>query len=185
MDSLEPSLLEWEDVALSRPSYSIFEAIWSDLADGQTCEHKLYDGAVERILRFRKAIRGFDNQMHRLRRILSAKNMGRRKFSSLFRFTATAFTVTNLSGMKMSLLPDSANESKEEDFGKHILCHILQGAESAYIHKLTALGDKFGYFPLGNEHDGLIVFGIIPPEASSSVQEDLRLKHVVLEEKPF
>jgi hypothetical protein len=184
MDLLEPPLLGWEDVDLSCQRYSIFDAIWSDLADGRADEYNPYQDVVDRIYRFKTVICGFDKQMRRLCRILSARNMGCRKFSSLFQFNGVASKVTNLCGMKKSLHRDTSGKLIEIS-GKHILCHILQGAESAFIHRLTALGAECDYFPLGNEHDGLIVFGIIRPEVLKRVRDELGLRYVVLEEKPF
>lgn len=65
-----------------------------------------------------------------------------------------------------------------------LAARILQGQESAFIHKLTNLSGKYKFTVIGNEHDGLITEGEIPDKAVEEVKVELDIKEFMLEEKP-
>jgi len=62
---------------------------------------------------------------------------------------------------------------------------ILQGYESAFIHKLTVLGRKYNYQPIANEHDGLVVIGEIPMNAINEARDYVGVNNLQVNEKPF
>ena len=62
---------------------------------------------------------------------------------------------------------------------------LLQGIEAAMIHNLTLLGSEYGFKPIANEHDGLVVTGEIPPEAVSEASRLSGFRHAKLDEKWF
>ncbi|MEB3287817.1 MAG: hypothetical protein VKJ04_09970 [Vampirovibrionales bacterium] len=66
-----------------------------------------------------------------------------------------------------------------------IIAHLLQGMEAYFIHTLTHLGAAYGFIPMGNEHDGLITIGCIPPAAIEKAKEITGLAVLELREKPF
>lgn len=72
---------------------------------------------------------------------------------------------------------------KEEDNQR--LCHILQGTESAFIHRLTALSTKYDFLVYENMHDGLITNKEIPLEAIDEAKKLVRLDCFNLIEKPL
>ncbi|MGE0200709.1 MAG: hypothetical protein AB7P76_07055 [Candidatus Melainabacteria bacterium] len=66
-----------------------------------------------------------------------------------------------------------------------MVAHILQGSEAYFIHTLTVLAERYGYTPLGNEHDGLLTIGPIPDAAIQQAQRLTGLDCLELREKPF
>lgn len=86
-----------------------------------------------------------------------------------------AGSVTNLLGIA------------RRDFDKTsgMVAHLLQGTEAYFIHTLTLLADAHGFEPIGNEHDGLITLGPIPPAAIREAQDVTGLHCLDLREKPF
>jgi hypothetical protein len=67
--------------------------------------------------------------------------------------------------MKVNDLPRGRNEWQARS---KVAAFILQGQEAAFIHHLTLLGEEYGYKPIANEHDGLVVIGEIPKSAIES-----------------
>jgi len=70
---------------------------------------------------------------------------------------------------------------------RKLLAFTIQGIESYVIHRLTTMGSKYGFLPLSNQHDGLIIAetnsGSIQAAMSFINQEmEIDLK---LEEKPI
>ena len=66
-----------------------------------------------------------------------------------------------------------------------LAAHVLQGLEAAFIHTLAALGTKYGYDVLGNEHDGLLTLGEIPAKAVDEAKVLSGVHDVLLLEKPL
>ena len=62
---------------------------------------------------------------------------------------------------------------------------LLQGIEASMTHNLTLLGKEYGYKPIANEHDGLVVTGEIPPEAVDEASRLSGFRHAKLDEKWF
>jgi hypothetical protein len=62
---------------------------------------------------------------------------------------------------------------------------MLQGLETRFVAELTILGDKYGYYPVANEHDGLVTVGVIPQDAVEEASKLSGLRHARLIEKPF
>jgi hypothetical protein len=62
---------------------------------------------------------------------------------------------------------------------------VLQGQEAYFIHTLTLLGEKYGFTPIANAHDGLVTLGEIPAAAIQEAQEACQMPYVRIEEKPF
>lgn len=62
---------------------------------------------------------------------------------------------------------------------------ILQGLESAVVHRLATLGAEFGYRPISHEHDGLVVVGEVPDRALERAKAEARVARAVLVEKPL
>jgi hypothetical protein len=46
-----------------------------------------------------------------------------------------------------------------------IAAFLLQGQEAAFIYALTVFGPEYGFKPIANEHDGIVVIGEIPKAA--------------------
>jgi hypothetical protein len=67
---------------------------------------------------------------------------------------------------------------------KKIAAHILQGTEAYFIQELTILAPKYGYRPIANEHDGLVVIGEISKQAGGEARTITGLDFMKLEEKP-
>ncbi len=76
-----------------------------------------------------------------------------------------------------------------EDYKKNkkarLTAFILQGMEAAFIHHLTALGDKYSFKVIGNEHDGLITIGSIPSKAIEEARSLSGIGELSFEEKGF
>jgi hypothetical protein len=66
-----------------------------------------------------------------------------------------------------------------------VTAFLLQGLEAATIHHLTLLGEEYGFRPLANEHDGLIVEGDIPSVAVREAANLSGLKYAAMEKKDF
>ena len=62
---------------------------------------------------------------------------------------------------------------------------FLQGREAALVHHLTCLGEAYGYEPLSNQHDGLIVRGEIPDAAVEEAKTLAGARYARLIEKPY
>lgn len=73
----------------------------------------------------------------------------------------------------------------ESERGKKYATNRLQGGEAAFIHHLTLLGAEYGYEPIANEHDGLVVIGEIPKEAVAVARERSGFRTAEIEPKPF
>jgi hypothetical protein len=67
----------------------------------------------------------------------------------------------------------------------HLLAHILQGREAAFIHALCVLSESQGFTVLSHEHDGLVTVGAIPSEAVAEAARIAELPDAELVEKPF
>lgn len=66
-----------------------------------------------------------------------------------------------------------------------VAAFVLQGQEAAFIHHLTVLSLEYDYKVLQNEHDGLIVSGIIPQEAVDKACSRSGMTSASLELKSF
>jgi hypothetical protein len=62
-------------------------------------------------------------------------------------------------------MTDRTGPEQRQQLKRQLAAFVLQGREAAFILRLTALGPKYGFTPMGNEHDGLIVLGTIPLKA--------------------
>lgn len=62
---------------------------------------------------------------------------------------------------------------------------LLQGQETAFIHALTVLGPEFGFKPISNGHDGLVVIGEIPKAAEKEATRQSDFENAELVVKPF
>ena len=63
--------------------------------------------------------------------------------------------------------------------------HVVQGIEAGFIHTLTALSGSYGFKVIGNEHDGIITIGEIPPAAVERAKELFGLKMRFWSGKPL
>jgi hypothetical protein len=90
--------------------------------------------------------------------------------------TGSLFNLMGI-GIKLENLPKDKPHKK-------IAAHILQGTEAYFIQELTLLASKYGYKPLANEHDGIVVYGEIPAMAEEEVRAITELHFMRLEEKP-
>ena len=71
---------------------------------------------------------------------------------------------------------------------RKLAAHILQGKEATFVHYLTMLStdpDYGGYKVVSNQHDGLIVEGVIPSTAILKAKFVADLKYAEFEEKPI
>ena len=68
---------------------------------------------------------------------------------------------------------------------RKLAAFVLQGQEAYFIHTLTALGEKYGFDVVANEHDGLVTLGEIPDEAIREARAACGMPYVALDEKPF
>lgn len=87
-----------------------------------------------------------------------------------------------INAMGLELTKESAKKSSSKR-GK-IAAHILQGAEALIIRELTLLGPEYGYTPIENQHDGLVIVGKpIPAEALELVKDITRMDFWELDTK--
>jgi hypothetical protein len=87
------------------------------------------------------------------------------------KYSPAGWFIKNAVGMRLYL--SELPKGKDRWLAKsQLAAFLLQGVEASTIHNLTMLGDKYGFTPVSNEHDGLITRGKIPPEA---VMEAARL----------
>lgn len=101
------------------------------------------------------------------------------------KFSKKGVYVMNDMGMRLYLekLPNSESQLWKKK--AQIAAFLLQGTEASYIHRLTALGPKYGFRVIGNEHDGVISFGQIPKEAQREAAELSGFIDAKLVIKPF
>lgn len=106
--------------------------------------------------------------------------------------------VTNAYGMKMylklnpgakapngcKLKPNGKGYRKDKEQSK-LAAFILQGQEAYFIAVLTTLGEKYGFQPMCNMHDGLVTQNEIPEEAVAEAALITNTENAKLEEKPF
>ncbi len=62
---------------------------------------------------------------------------------------------------------------------------MLQGKERAFVLSLLRLAPKFGFEPISDEHDGLVVIGEIPEAAVEEAKQNSGVQRARLIEKPF
>lgn len=92
--------------------------------------------------------------------------------------------VTNPCGMKLRV--DELEKIRGKARLKSALAaHVLQGFESAYVHRLVALSETYGFTVYSNQHDGLIVDREIPSEAHEQAKRLSGLLLAELELKPI
>jgi hypothetical protein len=91
--------------------------------------------------------------------------------------------VKNACGKTLSL--SELEEMPRYRVNPKLSAFFLQGLESAFIHYLTALGAKYGFLPIANEHDGLITIGTIPKVAVIEAGKLSGLESPELIEKTF
>ena len=187
-------------------SFSIFDAIDESLVHEFPDEEQRLAEAQERFRKLRDVLSGFDNAMNQFLRALVGHALNSKSFSpGLLKIhkTGKARSISNACGLKKTIRGKDGGlvthkvvrrrnpkagrvEDVEIKVGaRHVLSFLLQGAEAALIHRLTALGDKYGYHPLGNEHDGLIVLGKIPSAAITEAVAATGLRYTKLVEKGF
>jgi len=66
-----------------------------------------------------------------------------------------------------------------------LAAHMLQGKERAFILTLLTLAPKYGFEPVADEHDGLVVLGEITNEAVEEAKRLSGVRRAVLVEKAF
>ena len=88
--------------------------------------------------------------------------------------------VTNACGVTLNTMPLSGWELTST-----LSAFFLQGREAALVHHLTCLGETYGYEPLSNQHDGLIVRGEIPDAAVEEAKTLAGARYATLIEKPY
>jgi hypothetical protein len=88
--------------------------------------------------------------------------------------------VTNQTGKHFYL-----GDHKSNELPRKLAAFVLQGRESCYIHTLTTLSSEYGYKVLANEHDGLIVLGEVPEEATARAAAASGIRAIRLEQKSF
>lgn len=74
---------------------------------------------------------------------------------------------------------------QREAVKRKLAAHVLQAREAQFIHSLTALGPKYGFRPMANEHDGLITMGEIPQDAVEEAAANCLVEGPILVEKPI
>jgi hypothetical protein len=84
--------------------------------------------------------------------------------------------------LKVRDLPKGRNEWQARS---RVAAFLLQGREAAFIHYLTLLGEKYGYKPIANEHDGLVVIGEIPNSAVEEAARFSDFQNATLVKKEF
>jgi hypothetical protein len=82
-------------------------------------------------------------------------------------------------------LPVPTKKGKNRKRRAILSTFFLQGMESHFVHILTALGVKYGYKVIANEHDGVICIGEIPQEAIEVAKRKSGFKYAELVEKPI
>jgi hypothetical protein len=97
---------------------------------------------------------------------------------------AGKFFIENSLGKKLCMT-DLYEKYDEWQVISKLASFVLLGRESCFIHHLTILSKEYNYQVIGNEHDGLVVLGVIPDEAVQKAAESSGLKDPILEEKPF
>jgi hypothetical protein len=98
------------------------------------------------------------------------------------RYSGSGLYIRNAVGKSYDLNADGLNRHEQTT---KLVAHILQGAEAAFIHNLTILGSQFGYTPIANEHDGLVVIGEIPQDAVDMAKRLSGISRCIIQEKPF
>lgn len=60
---------------------------------------------------------------------------------------------------------------------KKLAAFLLQGLESAFVHKIVLLAESYDYEVIQNEHDGVITLGTIPQAAIDEAAETVGLRY--------
>jgi hypothetical protein len=87
------------------------------------------------------------------------------------KFSKSGSYIENDMGKRLYLSEPSNGRYTSRKKKARIAAFLLQGTESAYIHRLTTLGPKYGFRIIANEHDGVISLGEIPREAQQETAE--------------
>jgi hypothetical protein len=143
---------------------SIYKAIESEYYGQQELIDKLHNSFVKHVAPFRAVIKVWNAKLqHYLK--LNSRNS---KHGQIYK---------NACGIKLNL-----NSELVKDKG-FISAFILQGLEASMIHNLVLLGDQYGFRTLSHEHDGLVVCGKIPEEASQIAKRQSGFELAELERK--
>lgn len=138
------------------------------------------DLAFEYVIKFHKAVAPFYRELEKwgnwLHDVYSVGKsyLGRSGDRFIKNPTGKTLNVTQLK-----------KEFSRGDVISKMIAFILQGQEAAFIHELTCLSlrPEYNYQVVGNEHDGLITIGSIPPEAVEEASRLSGLQNAVLVEK--
>jgi len=74
---------------------------------------------------------------------------------------------------------------ERQDWRRKLAAFVLQGREAALISELAQLGDRYGFEPVANEHDGLVSIGTIPDAAVEEARERVGAASARLVTKPI
>jgi len=86
---------------------------------------------------------------------------------------------------KRLYLDDLSLKGEARKAKSQMAAFLLQGQEAAFIHALTVLGPEYGFRPISNEHDGLVVIGEIAKAAERKAASQSGFENAELVEKPF
>lgn len=89
----------------------------------------------------------------------------------------------NACGAKYYFEPDLAAHPRQAL--RRLACHILQGLERAFVMRLEQDAAHYGFSLQANEHDGLVVRGVIPHALVQQVADQLGLDGLTLTLKPL
>jgi len=93
---------------------------------------------------------------------------------------ASVRTLKNACGQHFQL-----KDERTDVLARQAAAFILQGQEAAFIHRLTVLGESYGFVPVNNQHDGLVFIGSVPQAAIEQAANSSNLRYAFLDEKPF
>ena len=93
--------------------------------------------------------------------------------------------VKNPTGARFCVSDHTGAGKPPHKLRRKLAAFVLQGQESYFIHTLTALGERYGFDVVANEHDGLVTLGEIPAAAIREARATCAMPYVELVEKPF
>jgi len=83
----------------------------------------------------------------------------------------------------ISFRPSDYAEGHERE--SKVMAWMLQGLEAAFVHSITILSKEYDYTVVANEHDGAVVNGQVPDEATERAREMSGFTCAEFVEKPF
>jgi len=63
------------------------------------------------------------------------------------------------------------NQQTREIRSSTVIAFLFTGQKVGFIHTITGIGHRYGYGVVANDHDAVLVTGVVPPKAVEEARQ--------------